>query len=106
MGALIDFLRTSFPVWGPTVAGFMGWIARRWWGDRAWWEMVRKLAYAILADPSQTDDAKQAVAKALLQAQVDRVASEAAKVQDKFLLNGSNRVPKVPPLDIDLEKVE
>lgn len=103
MESLISFVGSSFPVWGPAAATFVGWLLRKWWSDRTWWEMVRKLAYAILADPNQTDDAKQAVAKALLQAQVDRVSAEAAKVQDKFLMNGSNKVPK---LDIDLEELK
>jgi hypothetical protein len=103
MGVLIALIVDNFAVWGPPVATFVGWVARKWWGDRKWWEMVRKLAYAILADPNQTDDAKEAVARALLTAQVDRVASEAAKVKDKFVLNGSNKVPK---LDIDLEELK
>jgi len=82
----------------PAVGAAVVWLLKRYL-DAQGWEFVRKLAYAILADPSETDDAKQAVAKALLQANIDRVAREARKVQETFRKNGSNPVPK---LDIDI----
>lgn len=103
MSTLLQFLGQTYPIWSPPLAAFVGWLARRWWGDKRWWQEVNKLAYAVLADPSQTNDAKEAVAKAVIGMQVDRLAAEAAKVEKAFLMNGSNKVPK---LEIDLEELK
>jgi putative NADPH-quinone reductase len=82
----------------PLLGAGIAWLLKRYL-DAVWWERIRKLAYAILADPQQTDDAKKAVATALLTAQADRLAAEAQRVKEAFLLNGKNTVPV---LDIDI----
>lgn len=58
------------------------------------WAGIRRAAHAMLADPNQTDDARAAVEAALIQAQLDRVAEAAKRVEQAFVVNGSNPYPK------------
>jgi len=82
----------------PAVGAALAWLIKRYL-DAKGWEFVRALAYAILANPAMTDDAKQALANALVQANLERVEREAQKVKEKFISNGAN---KVPPLELDI----
>lgn len=92
------FIEAIWPYISPALGALLAWWFKR-YRDNVWWERVRKLAYAILADPNQTDDARKAVATALLTAQADRLAAEAQRVKQAFVLNGRNTVPT---LDIDI----
>lgn len=81
----------------PAVASALGagvtWLGHRLVGA-ARWAGIRKAAHAMLADPTKTDDPRAAVEAALIQAQLDRVADAAKKVEQAFVVNGSNPYPK------------
>lgn len=62
-------------------------------GERKW-SRVRDVARGIAADPTKTNDPREAVGQALLQVQLDRLAKEAERVKDAFVVNGSNPYPK------------
>lgn len=81
----------------PVVASVIGagatWVAHKFM-SAAQWAGIRKGARAILADPTKTDDPREAVAQALIQAQLDRLAENAKRVEQAFVVNGSNPYPK------------
>lgn len=76
----------------PVVGSMLTLLFKHYLSERQW-SKVREAAKVVLADPERTDDPREAVAQALIQAQLDRVAAEAEKVA--IVLNGSNPVPKV-----------
>ena len=78
----------------PFVASILGAGVRHWFGERTW-HRVRQVARGIAADPTKTNDPRQAVADALIQVTLDRLAIEAERVKDAFVVNGSNPYPKV-----------
>ena len=82
----------------PAVGAAVVWLLKRYL-DAKGWEFVRALAYSIVADPTLTNDVKQAVASALVQANLERVEREAQKVKEKFMSNGTNPIPR---LDVDI----
>lgn len=79
----------------------IGAAAKHYVGEKGW-EAVRKaakpIARQILADPSKTDDPREAITEAmgaaLIQQNLDRLAREAEKVERAFTVNGTNPYPK------------
>ncbi len=85
-----------------TVGGsLLAWFANRYLGERKWGQ-IRDAASQILKDPAKTSDPREAITQAMVDSQFSRLQVEAKKVQDAFVLNGSNPIPK---LDIDIEEV-
>lgn len=76
------------------LSALLGALGVHYLGERKW-SKVREVARDIAADPAKTNDPRQAVAEALLTVQMERLAAEAEKVKDAFVVNGSNPYPKV-----------
>ena len=89
--ALLDIV--SHPAVTAALATGVTWLGHKLVGA-ARWAGIRKAAHAMLADPNQTDDPRAAVEAALIQAQLDRVAEAAKRVERAFVVNGSNPYPK------------
>lgn len=61
----------------------LGALAKHIAGERKW-RAIRNTARKILADPAETNDAQTALTQALIQANLDRVYTEAEKVRDSL----------------------
>lgn len=72
----------------------LGYLAKRYLDERQW-RQVRDIARQIGKDPEKTNDPRVAVAQALLEVQLDRLAAEARKVSDAFTPNGTNPIPRL-----------
>lgn len=73
----------------PVVSGLLGYGARHLLGERRW-AAVRSVALKLIRDPAvpEVQTPQQAVVAALLQVQLDRLATEAKKVESAFRVNG------------------
>lgn len=61
------------------IASVAGYIVRRLMSEQAW-RLVRIVARSILADPTETNDPREAVRIALAEVHAARVAAEAKKI--------------------------
>ena len=88
----------------PVLGSLFGWIGRH-LVSASKWAKVRKVAKEIAKDPSKTNDPREAITQALFEVQLDKITKEAKKVEDAFVVNGSNKIPKLN-LDIEIVKDE
>jgi len=80
----------------------LGYVVRKALDARTW-SRIRRVAVSVLSEPEQTNDPRTAVSVALNRVLLNKLAAEAEKVSRAFVVNGSNRIPK---LDIDIVEVK
>jgi hypothetical protein len=90
---------------GPPAVALVG----AWLFGESKWGAVRTKARKLLADPEETNDPRVAVAKALLEAQLERLSREAKKVVQAFPehahVNGTNPIPRLD-IEVTEQRVE